>query len=88
MVLLHLEIWDAVAQQSTDSIIALKDGYGVTYSGELLSSCKACRTRSDDSNCLAGQAIRNAWFDEAVVERIVNDRNLNLLDGDRRLVDS
>ena len=88
MLFLHFEVGDAIAQQAADAIIPLENSDHVTCPGELLRRCKPCRTRTNDGDRLSGQALWRMWFHPVVRERLVDDRNLDLLDGYRRLADT
>src|SRR5262249_31202254 len=88
VVLLHLEVRDAVAQQAADAVIALEDGDGVTRAGQLLRRGEAGRARADDGDGLARQPAGRLRLDPAAAERLVGDGDLDLLDRDRRLVDA
>src|SRR5690606_34584378 len=53
--LLHLEVGDAVTQQSADAVIPLEHGDRVTGTRELLCGRKTSRTGADDRDGLAGE---------------------------------
>ena len=55
VVLLHLELGDAVAQQATDAVVTLVDLDGVTGARELLRDREAGRAGTDDADRLAGR---------------------------------
>jgi len=50
----HLEVGDAVAQQSADAVALLEQGHGVTGARQLLRAGEARRPRADDRDPLAG----------------------------------
>src|SRR5690606_27936843 len=54
MVLFHLEVWNAVTQQTTGAAFALIDIDHVTGARQLLCSSKASRAGADDRDRLAG----------------------------------
>ena len=58
VLLLHLEVGDAVAQQAADAVVALVDRDGVPGAGELLGGGEAGGTGADDGDGLAGEALR------------------------------
>ena len=58
VLLLHLEVGDAVAQQSADAVVALEHGDGVAGAGELLRGGEAGGAGADDGDGLAGEALR------------------------------
>ena len=86
--LLHLELRDAVAQQPADAVIPLEHRHGVTGAGELLCGGQPGRAGPDDGDRLAGQLVRRQRHDPALVEGVVDDLDLDLLDGHRILVDA
>ena len=88
MLLLHLEVGDAVAQQAADAVVALEHGDGVPGAGELLGGGEAGRPGADDGDGLAGEAPGRLRLHPAVAEGLVDDRDLDLLDGDGGLVDA
>ena len=59
-VLLHLEIRDAVAQQSADAVGLLEHGDVVAGAGQLLRGRQSRRTGADDRDALAGARRRAA----------------------------
>src|SRR3546814_14756643 len=58
LLLLHLELGDAVAQQAADLVGALIDRDRVTRAGELLGGSQARGTGTDDRDGLPGQPLR------------------------------
>jgi hypothetical protein len=82
--LLHLELGDAVAQQAADAVGALVDRDGVARPGELLRGGEAGRAGADDRDRLAGEALGGLRGDVAGLPRLVDDRDLDVLDGHRR----
>src|SRR5690606_11257690 len=82
MVLLHLEVGDAVAQQAACLRLALEDMHLVPDPGELLSRGHPGRPGADDGNPLSGAGTRRLGPDPAVLPGLVGDRLLNRLDGD------
>ena len=59
VVLLHLEIRDAVSKQPADLVVTLKDCDCVASPGELLGGSKPCWARADNSNCFTSKALWN-----------------------------
>ncbi len=88
MALLHLELGDAIPQQAADAVVALEDGDGVAGTGQLLCGGQAGGPGSDDGDGLAGQLFGRQRHDPALVEGVVDDLDLDLLDGHRVLVDA
>ena len=86
--LLHLELGDAVPQQSADAIVPLEHGDRVPRAGELLSSGQPGRPGTDNGNGLARQPIRRQRHHPALGEGVVDDLDLDLLDRDRILIDA
>ena len=60
----------------------------MTRAGELLRGGQPGRARADDCDLLAGQLVRWQRHHPALVEGVVDDLDLDLLDGDRILVDA
>jgi hypothetical protein len=60
IVLFHLEIGNAVAQQTADPAFALEDVHVVPGASKLLRGGHARRTGADDRNLFAGLALRPA----------------------------
>ena len=88
MALLHLELGDAVAQQAADAVGPLEHHHRVTGAGELLGGGQPGRAGADDGDLLAGQLVGRQRHDPALVEGVVDDLDLDLLDGHRVLVDA
>src|SRR5690606_2824591 len=86
--LLHLELGDAVAEQAADAVGALVDGDRVAGPGQLLRGGQTRGSRADHRDGLAGQALGDLRGDVPGLPRLVDDRDLDVLDGDRRLVDA
>src|SRR5690606_35125485 len=86
--LLHLELGDAVPQQAADAVGPLVDGDGVAGPGQLLGGGQAGRAGADDGDGLAGQPLGDLRGDVTGLPRLVDDGDLDVLDGDRRLVDA
>ena len=87
VVLLELEVRDAVPQQSADPILALEDDDGVPGSCELLGRGQTCGSGSHDRDGPTGHPLGRARDDEALLERPVDDRLLDVLDRDGGLGD-
>ena len=69
VLLLHLEVGDAVAQQAADAVVALVDGDGVAGARELLGGGEAGGAGADDGDGLAGEALRRVRLHPAVLRR-------------------
>ena len=87
MTLLHLEIGDAVPQQSADAIVFLEDCDRVPDAGQLLRCSKAGGPRTNDRNRLARQSLRRYRLHPPVIPGLLDNRRLDLLDGHGRLID-
>ena len=87
MTFLHLELGDAVAQQTADAVGTFEDCHGVAGPRELLGGSESRRPGSDDGDGSAGLTQRGLRLYPAVVPGLVDDRHFDLLDGHGRLVD-
>src|SRR6266849_4511036 len=87
-VLFQLEMRNAVSQQSTDAIRLLVHSYPVPGAGELLGSRQSRGSRADNSHLFAGTMPRRFWPDPALFKSALDDILFDLLDRDRRLIDS
>ena len=65
--LFHLEVGNAVTEQTADAVIALEDSDRVTGSGELLRGGQSGRARAYDRHLLAGRDLGRLWDDPALV---------------------
>ena len=83
-VLGHLEVRDAVAQQAAEPVVALVDGDRVAGAGQLLGRGEPgrARTRSTATRLPVRSSGRLRQHD-ALVERALDDRDLDLLDRHR-----
>ena len=88
MTLLHLELGDAVAQQSTDSVGAFVHDDVVSGPCQLLRGCESGRARTDDRDALPRLRRRRHRHHPTLVPRSIDDRDLDLLDRHRILVDA
>ena len=86
--LLHLELGDAVAEEAADAVRALVDRDRVARPRELLRGGQARRARADDRDRLAGETLGDLRGDVPGVPRLVDDRDLDVLDGHGGLVDA
>src|SRR5690606_38896915 len=75
------------AQQTADAVGPLEHGHGVTGAGQLLGSGQTGRAGTDDGDLLTGEPGRVHRGDPALVEGVLDDLDLDLLDGHRVLVD-
>src|SRR3954451_22538602 len=82
MVLFHLEIRDAVAEQPAGFRLALEHMHRMPGPRELLGRGKACWTRTNDGNTLAGLCFRRLRDDPAHLPGLVGDGLLDGLNGD------
>ena len=87
MVLLDLEVRDAVAHQSARPALALVDVDLVAGAAELLCGGHSRRPGTDDRDALAGLPLRRLRPDIAHFERLVGNRLFDRLDGDRDVLD-
>jgi hypothetical protein len=88
VVLLDLEVGDAVAEQAADLVVAFVDGHGVAGAGQLLRGGQPGRSGADHRDPPAGQRCRRLRPYVPEVERVVGDLHLDLLDGDRVVGDA
>ncbi len=86
--LLHLEFGDAVAQQPADAVGPLEHRDVMAGPGQLLGGGQTGRTGSDDGDGLPGHQVRPFGHHPALVEGVVDDLDLDLLDGHRVGVDA
>src|SRR5262245_27273590 len=84
---LHLEIGNAVAQQSSDAVGFFKYRNRMTCARKLLRGGESGWTRPDYGDALAGLRGRRFRTDPAFYKSSVDDRALDCLDGNRLLVD-
>src|SRR5262249_20289773 len=87
-VLFHLEVGDAIAQEAADAVAALVNRDLMTGAAQLLGAGQARGTRAHHRNLLAGQLLRRLRHDPAFLEGAVDDVDLDVLNGDRLLVDA
>src|SRR5262249_20920501 len=85
--LLHLEIGDAVSQQSTGFRELLEHVHVVPGARQLLRAGKSSRTRADDGHLLTGLVGGRFRFYPASLEGTVGNRALDGLDGDGVVLD-
>ena len=78
--LLHLELGDAVAQQSAGLVVTFVDRDGVAGPGQLLGGGEAGGAGADDGNGLAGEPLGRFGAYLPVVPGLVDDRDLDVLD--------
>ena len=86
--LLHLELGDAVAQQSAGVFGTLEDGHVVPGPGQLLGGGQPGRSGPDDGHRLAGVHGRDLRRDPALVPGALDDLVLDPLNGHRVVVDA
>jgi hypothetical protein len=81
--LLHLELGDAVAQQTTGLVVTFEHDHAVPRPGQLLRGRHAGRPGADDRDPVAGARGRRGRHDPALLERPLDDGDLDLLDRHR-----
>ena len=86
--LFHLELGDAVAQETADAIGSFVHDHLVSGTGELLGGCEAGGARADYGNLLARLGGRRHRHDPTLGEGAVDDLDLDALDRDGRLVNA
>ena len=86
--LFHLELRDAVPQQPTGPIGTFENRHCVASARQLLGRGQTRRPRADHSNGLAREPLWWLWHDRTRLKGPVDRRDLDLLDGDRWLVDA
>src|SRR5690606_37812378 len=74
--LLHLEVGDAVAQQTADPVVALVDRDGVPGAGQLLRGGETRRSGADDRDRAAGEALGHLRLHPAAPPRLLDDVGL------------
>jgi hypothetical protein len=84
----QLEIGNPIPEQPTGFIIPFEDGDGVTRSIELIGSGKTGRPRADNGYFFACPQWRMIGFDEAFIERDLDNMSFYFFDSYRRLVDA
>src|SRR3990172_2154883 len=87
VLLLHLELGDAVAEEAADPVRALEHGDGVAGAGELLGASEAGGPGADDGDGLAGEGVRGLRVPPPLLPGPLDDGQLDLLDGDGVVVD-
>ncbi len=87
VMLLHLEIGNAVAQQPADAVVLLEQDDVVSGARKLLRARHACGSGADDRDALARLDRRRLRHDPAFFPTLVDDEVLDRLDADRIVVD-
>ena len=85
--LVELEVGDAVAQEAAEAVVALKDRDAVAGADQLLCGGEPGRARADHRDALAGLLLGRLRGDPAVLERLLDDLQLDLLDRHRVVVE-
>ncbi len=85
--LFQLEVGDAVAQKPPEAVVLLEDDHLVPAAGKLLGEGQAGRTGADHRHLPAGLVLRPNGFDPALFEGPFGNLVLDVLDGDRVVVD-
>ena len=86
--LLHLEFGDAVAQQTADAVGPFEHRDVMAGAGQLLGRGQPGWTGSDDGDGLPGHHVGSFGNHPALIEGVVDDLDLDLLDGHRIGVDA
>jgi hypothetical protein len=86
--LVELHVRDAVHEQAADAVGPLVDSDGVAGFVELGGGGETRGPAADDGDSLTGAILRNARRDPAFFPAAVDDRVLDVLDGDRRAGDA
>src|SRR6266545_4635697 len=86
--LLHLEFGNAVAQEPAHAIGLLEHGHGMPRAIELLGGGESGRARADHGHLLSRAHLRCFRGHPALVEGVLDDADLDLLDGDGVIVDA
>ncbi len=87
-VLFQFEIRNAVAQQTADAIGLLIDRDRVAGAAKLLRGGQSSGAGAYDCYLFPGEMLRRLGTNPAFFESALDDAFLNLLDGDRRLIDA
>ncbi len=86
--LVELHVRNAVHQQTARTIGTLEHSHVVTGFVQLSSSGEAGRAGADDSNALTGASLRRLGQHPAFFPTAIDDRVLDRLDRDGRIVDA
>ena len=86
--LVEFHVRDAVHQQAADTVGTLVYGDLVAHLVKLIRSSQAGRAGADDSNLLTCALGGRLGGHPALLERAVNNRVLDILDGHRRIGDA
>jgi len=86
--LVELHVRDAVREQAADPVVALVDSHAVTGPVELLGGGEPRWAAANDRHLLAAPRRGRLGLNPAFLEALVDDRALDVLDGDSRLVDA
>ena len=87
-VLLHLEIRDAVTQQTADAVVLFEDRDPVPRARQLLRGRQPRGTGPDHRHALARARFGGLRVNKSLFECAVDDGLFDLLDGHRRLIDT
>ncbi|OIQ88657.1 hypothetical protein GALL_294800 [mine drainage metagenome] len=88
VVLLHLEVGNAVAQQAADAVVLLEHGHVMPGARQLLRGRQAGRAGTHHGDALAGLVGRRLRHDPTHLPALVDDGVLDRLDAHRGLVDA
>jgi hypothetical protein len=88
VMLFHLEVRNAVAQEAADAVVTLKHRDCVADTSELLSGGQPGGTTAHNRDSLVGDPGGRKWGHPPVRPGLLNDGRFHLLDGHGRLVDS
>ena len=87
-VLVQLHVRDTVHQQAANAVGAFINRHGVADFVQLIRRSQTSRAGADDRDLFAGALGRRFGAHPALVEGAVDDRVLDVLDGDRRIGDA
>ena len=88
VVLLHLEVGNAVAKQTADAVGLLEHSDHVAGAIELLRGGEARGSGTDDADPLAGAGVWRLGLDPAFLPGVVDNGSLDHLDGNGRFVNA
>ena len=88
LLLVELHVRDAVHQQPARAVSALQHRHRMSGTVELLRSGEPCRTRSHHGDFATRAGLRRLRDDPALLETALDDAVLDVLDRDRRRVDT
>ena len=87
-VLFKLEVGDAITEQAADAVVFLEYRDGVAGAAQLLRGGKTRGSAANHGDTFAGGLLGRLGMNPALVPRALNNRALDELDGDGRLIDA